>query len=78
MILKTHTLRSLALAATVALAGIASAQNLVPNPSFEGVDEETKEKDIKTFGLINTISNDWEAPQRCPRTCSWCATSPAR
>jgi len=66
MILKTHTLRSLALAATVALAGIASAQNLVPNPSFEGVDEETKEKDIKTFGLINTISNDWGSATEVP------------
>ena len=29
------------------------AQNLVPNASFEQVAEDTREKDIKTFGLVN-------------------------
>ena len=35
------------------------AQNLVPNASFEQVAEDTREKDIKTFGLVNAVTNDW-------------------
>lgn len=35
------------------------AQNLVPNASFEQVAEETREKDIKTFGLVNTVTMEW-------------------
>lgn len=37
----------------------ALAQNLVPNPSFEQVSDETREKDIKAFGLVNVHSQEW-------------------
>ena len=35
------------------------AQNLVPNASFEQVAEDTKEKDIKTFGLVDAVTMEW-------------------
>ena len=43
------------------------AQNFVPNASFEQVAEDTKEKDIKTFGLVDAVTMEWAAPQTCPR-----------
>jgi len=62
MIFKIDTARLSRLAmvfvATLAFQGL-QAQNLVPNASFEQVAEETKEKDIKTFGLVNTVTNEW-------------------
>ena len=45
------------LSLTLSVSG--QAQNLVPNPSFEQVSEDAKEKDIKTFGLINVFSEEW-------------------
>ena len=35
------------------------AQNLVPNPSFEEVADGTKEKDIKSFGLVDDVTLNW-------------------
>ena len=62
MIFKIETARLSRLAmvfvATLAFQGL-QAQNLVPNASFEQVAEDTKEKDIKTFGLVNTVTNEW-------------------
>jgi OmpA-OmpF porin, OOP family len=62
MILKTTSLRAtrvgMALAAALAFQGL-QAQNLVPNASFEQVAEETKEKDIKSFGLVNDVTLGW-------------------
>ena len=62
MIFKIDTARLSRLAkvfvAALAVQGL-QAQNLVPNASFELVAEETKEKDIKTFGLVNTVTNEW-------------------
>ena len=62
MIFKIDTARLSRLAmvfvATLAFQGL-QAQNLVPNASFEQVAEDTKEKDIKTFGLVNTVTNEW-------------------
>jgi len=46
-----------ALSLTLSVSG--QAQNLVPNPSFEQVSEDAKEKDIKSFGLINVFSEEW-------------------
>lgn len=48
----------MALAAALAFQGL-QAQNLVPNASFEQVAEGTKEKDIKTFGLVNDVTLEW-------------------
>jgi outer membrane protein OmpA-like peptidoglycan-associated protein len=45
------------LSLTLSVSG--QAQNLVPNPSFEQVSEDAKEKDIKSFGLINVFSEEW-------------------
>ncbi|MEC7477988.1 MAG: hypothetical protein VYD65_08160, partial [Bacteroidota bacterium] len=62
MIFKIDTARLSRLAmvfvAALVVQGL-QAQNLVPNASFEQVAEETKEKDIKTFGLVNTVTNEW-------------------
>jgi hypothetical protein len=62
MILKNTSVRAtrlgMALAAALAFQGL-QAQNLVPNPSFEQVAEETKEKDIKSFGLVNDVTLEW-------------------
>ena len=62
MILKNTSVRakrvSMALAAALAFQGL-QAQNLVPNASFEQVAEDTKEKDIKTFGLVNAVTLEW-------------------
>jgi len=62
MILKTSHTRLLRSSLLVAFATTASglfAQNLVPNPSFEQVPDDTREKDIKAFGLVNPISLEW-------------------
>lgn len=62
MILKNTSVRAkrvgMALAAALAFQGL-QAQNLVPNASFEQVAEDTKEKDIKTFGLVNAVTLEW-------------------
>ena len=62
MILKNTSERAtrvgMALAAALAFQGL-QAQNLVPNASFEQVAEDTKEKDIKTFGLVNAVTLEW-------------------
>ena len=62
MILKNTSVRAkrvgMALAAALAFQGV-QAQNLVPNASFEQVEEDTKEKDIKTFGLVNAVTLEW-------------------
>ena len=62
MIFKIDTARlsrlAMVLAAAWATQGM-QAQNLVPNASFEQVAEDTKEKDIKTFGLVNTVTMEW-------------------
>ena len=44
---------------SLALSVSGQAQNLAPNPSFEQVSEDAKEKDIKSFGLINVFSEEW-------------------
>jgi hypothetical protein len=62
MILKTSHTRLLRSSLLVAFATTASglfAQNLVPNPSFEQVPDDTREKDIKAFGLVNPLSLEW-------------------
>ena len=62
MILKNTSVRAtrvgMALAAALAFQGL-QAQNLVPNASFEQVAEDTKEKEIKTFGLVNAVTLEW-------------------
>ena len=62
MIFKIDTARlsrlAMVLAAAWATQGL-QAQNLVPNASFEQVAEDTKEKDIKTFGLVDAVTMEW-------------------
>ena len=58
-----YFLQSAALTASLmfflAITPHALAQNLVPNASFEQVSDETREKDIKAFGLVNVHSQEW-------------------
>ena len=62
MIFKIDTARlsrlAMVLSAAWATQGL-QAQNLVPNASFEQVAEDTKEKDIKTFGLVDAVTMEW-------------------
>ena len=39
--------------------GVAAQENLVPNPSFELISEDTEVKDIKKFGLVNEHVLEW-------------------
>ena len=62
MILSNTWMRLSRIAAVFVLTNIATgiqAQNLVPNPGFEEVSEDTKEKDMKAFGLVNVHSQEW-------------------
>ncbi|MEE2920039.1 MAG: OmpA family protein [Bacteroidota bacterium] len=47
----------LTLAATTS--DVAAQENLVPNPSFELISEDTEVKDIKKFGLVNEHVLEW-------------------
>lgn len=49
-----------ALACALMIQGVFAQNNLVPNPSFELLPEDTDVKDLKSFGLANEYALDWE------------------